>query len=214
MYSGGSLYRSLFTAHPLATWIVAGDTLRILDANAAAVAFANRPLDELIGRFAPDLALPDDADAFAAQLRDPAATPNRVGRFPGLDGNERLVSVHVQPFAVDGKTLLTVVLQDVTARVRSAIRRRQNEERQALIARTVSDASWDWNLTTDALWWDESVERLFGYPRAEIGPDIHWWAERIHPEDRERIERSLAEAFATGADQWEGEYRFRRADGR
>src|SRR5688572_29785334 len=37
--------------------------------------------------------------------------------------------------------------------------------------------------------------------------------DRVHPEDRPRLELHLDEAIASGATQWQNEYRFLRGDG-
>jgi DNA-binding NtrC family response regulator len=38
---------------------------------------------------------------------------------------------------------------------------RESNERFQLVARATNDAVWDWNLLTDAIWWNESYSVLF-----------------------------------------------------
>jgi PAS domain S-box-containing protein len=56
-------------------------------------------------------------------------------------------------------------------------------------------------------------ERSFGYPREEILSGIEWWAERIHPEDMERVRKVFDTAVAGTQTACGYEYRFRRQDG-
>ncbi|HSL50020.1 MAG TPA: ATP-binding protein, partial [Candidatus Deferrimicrobiaceae bacterium] len=51
------------------------------------------------------------------------------------------------------------------------------------------------------------------YTPEEVGPDIAWWYETIHPDDRERVKTNINAAVERGAESWSAEYRCRRADG-
>jgi signal transduction histidine kinase len=45
-----------------------------------------------------------------------------------------------------------------------------------------------------------------------VGPNVVWWEERLHPNERDRVLRTLEAAIGAKADRWSAEYRFRRAD--
>ena len=42
---------------------------------------------------------------------------------------------------------------------------RLRDERFALLSRATNDVIWDWDLETDAIWWNEALTTLFGYTR-------------------------------------------------
>ncbi|WP_164017523.1 PAS domain-containing protein [Pyxidicoccus trucidator] len=88
-----------------------------------------------------------------------------------------------------------------------------SEERYRLASRAITDAIWDWDLRTDVAGWSEGVQALFGFPTEEMPPDIYWWRARLHPDDRERVMRSLQVAIERGMDRWRGEYRVLHRDG-
>ncbi len=90
---------------------------------------------------------------------------------------------------------------------------RESNERFQLVARATNDAVWDWNLLTDAVWWNESHSILFRYPLDASGSTAATWIERIHPDDRVRIHTEIHAAIDRGLTTWTGEYRYRRADG-
>jgi PAS domain S-box-containing protein len=90
---------------------------------------------------------------------------------------------------------------------------RESQDRFQFVARATNDAVWDWDLVSDALWWNEGVNTLFGYTPEQVGPDITWWYEMIHPDDRDRVKRDINAAVERGAESWSAEYRYRRADG-
>ncbi|MDX2216672.1 MAG: GAF domain-containing protein [Oculatellaceae cyanobacterium bins.114] len=121
----------------------------------------------------------------------------------------RWFAIHAYP----AQTGLSVYFQDITARKQSELALRQSEERFQLIAKATNDAIWDWNLVTDQVWWSEGIETLFGYSIGEVGRDVTWWYEHIHPGDRSRVTSSMYAAIQTGQISWTDEYRYQRADG-
>jgi PAS domain S-box-containing protein len=69
------------------------------------------------------------------------------------------------------------LLTSVADQIALAIERKRAEkalqvsqERFELVTRATSDAVWDWNLSTDEIWWNEGFQKLFGYDPDEIGP--------------------------------------------
>ena len=91
---------------------------------------------------------------------------------------------------------------------------RASEERFRLLAEVTNDASWDWDLSTNELWWNEGFERLFGFRRDEIEKTIDSWYNRVNPEDRERVIPGIHRLIAEGGTDWSDEYRFLCKSGR
>lgn len=106
------------------------------------------------------------------------------------------------------------VALDVTEQRRAEAAIRESNERFAIVARATYDAVWDWDMRTDAVWWNEGVTTLFGYRREEVEPTASWWYDHIHPEDRDRVVGGIhAMIDGGGGGHWSDEYRFRKADG-
>ena len=105
------------------------------------------------------------------------------------------------------------VALDITDRKRSEDQLRQSEERFQIVARATSDAIWDWDLATNAMWWNQGLTTLFRYSPDEVGSDASWKPAHIHPEDLERVVSGIRDVMNRGEQFWSGEYRFRRADG-
>ena len=69
-----------------------------------------------------------------------------------------------------------------------------------------------WDVKADSLWNSETYEEVVG--RAPANPGHAESAlERIHPEDRPRVERSLGDALRSDRQAWRCEYRVAAADG-
>jgi PAS domain S-box-containing protein len=88
-----------------------------------------------------------------------------------------------------------------------------SEERYKILADTLSDAIYDWDLLTDTVSWSDALYREFRYAPGSIEAPSQWWVDRIHPEDRGRVLAEVAALFRTGQTRWEAEYRFQYGDG-
>ncbi len=71
---------------------------------------------------------------------------------------------------------------------------------------------WDWNLSTDALWWDEREHELFGIPVGEFSGFATQGFERMHPDDREEVKKAVMDAVSRRG-LFEAEFRVIHPDG-
>ncbi len=72
--------------------------------------------------------------------------------------------------------------------------------------------SFDWDLVTDRLDWDDRLMELFGYADGEFVPHIDSFTARLHPEDVAPTEAIIAEAIAVSG-RYRAEYRVVWPDG-
>jgi signal transduction histidine kinase/DNA-binding response OmpR family regulator len=87
------------------------------------------------------------------------------------------------------------------------------EKRFQYFARATNDAIWDWDLATQDIRWTDGIQTTFRHAIHEVGPAPGWWFERLHPEDRGRVESSLLATIESGGETWSADYRFLRGDG-
>ena len=161
-----------------------------------------------------DFIHPDDRAAVAETIEQLAAG-QRVDyvelRALAVDGAVRQFAMSAAPMLEEG--IFYVVARDITDQMAAVQAVRDSEERFRLLSKATNDAIWDWDLLTDAIWWNEGFTTLFGFSREEIEPTIVSWTNRIHPDDLEPITAAVDQAIARGDESWSGEYRFRRKDG-
>lgn len=112
-----------------------------------------------------------------------------------------------------GEDRVLSIVREITERKRAEEALRKSEERFQFVTRATNDAIWDWDLVTNAVWWNEGFKAIFGYKAEEIEPGIESWTSRLHSEDKERILSGLHAAIERGDQFWSDEYRFRRGDG-
>jgi PAS domain S-box-containing protein len=82
-----------------------------------------------------------------------------------------------------------------------------------LLQLATQDAVYDWDFSTNKLFWNQNTSTLFRYPMDQIRSDLAWWSEKVHPEEREVLTQSLHQAIESDQSVWSVEYRFLRGDG-
>ncbi len=112
-----------------------------------------------------------------------------------------------EPYAV------VVSFSDISNFMMTEKELKKSNERFYYVTKVTSDAIWDLDLTTNEIYRSGAFSRLSGYSTEEIGANLRWWFNKIHPEDQERVKRKLDEELSQGNTRWEDEYRFEYADG-
>jgi len=130
-------------------------------------------------------------------------------------GKVRWLQIIKQPiFSADGEVEMVLsVATDITRRKQMEDELRRNIERFETISKATNDAVWDWDLSTDSLWWNDSFKILFGYQENEIEPHINFWVNRVHPDDRDDVKNGIYHVIEGKGKYWNDEYRFMRRDG-
>jgi len=55
--------------------------------------------------------------------------------------------------------------------------------------------NWEWDIQTNALWWSDEIYRIFGLEPQECQATYDKFLERVHPEDREKIQEAVMDAL-------------------
>jgi PAS domain S-box-containing protein len=165
-----------------------------------------------------------------AMLRTPQGLPigtvcvlDRKPRLDGITPHQRLVlEVLARQVMTQLELRKTLTAQKARADdLRIEARQRLDaetalghvEERLRLANRATNDAIWDWDFSTNHVIWNQALESAYGHLADRVEPTGEWWIAHIHPDDRERIDRSIHAAIDGTAESWKDEYRFLRADG-
>ena len=187
-------------------------------ANDAYCRYFSRGRDQLIGQTLMSLIQVEDRPRLAQQLKaigpgNPVATIEHRVILPSGEVRWQLWTNRAI-FNDQGRLIeFQAVGQDITERKQADEALRQSEERFRFVAQATNDVVWDWNLLTDEVRWNASLQTVFGYSVEDVRSDIAWWMERIHPDDREHARASFQEAIDGGGSFWSSEYRYQRRDG-
>lgn len=76
-----------------------------------------------------------------------------------------------------------------------------------------SDTIWHWDVHTNQVQWNESLEDIYGHALTAVDSSCEWRIAHVHPDERARVNASLRNIIDGTDTAWTEEYRFQRRDG-
>lgn len=115
---------------------------------------------------------------------------------------------------------LLEAMADMTSQIAQFIQRkraeeklRESEERYSLAIRGANDGIWDWNLSSQEVYYSPRWKAMLGYEEDQIGNSSDEWLSRVHPEDIARLRSKIAAHVEGALPQLEDEHRMLTGDG-
>jgi PAS domain S-box-containing protein len=209
-----SRFQLFFEGVPLPVLVCDLETLNILDANPAACRTYEYTLDELRAMTIMDIHAPEEHDALLAHLpqmrRDEPS--GGIWTHRKRDGTPMEMAISGYTLDLDGRRVWLAVLRDITQQMAAERALVDSEQRLQIITELSTDGIWDCDIPSKDVHLNEAFRLIYGAPEDGAGL-IEWWMERIHPDDRPAVLRSLLEALAGGGPYWSTEFRMLRSDG-
>ncbi len=116
--------------------------------------------------------------------------------------------------AADGTvTGIQAIGWDVTERKLAEEELRKSRERFELAVAGSQDGLWDWDLTTDAVYYSPRYKAMLGHEDHEMPDRSEEWTRRLHPDDLERVRAELRAHFKSRESLSWVEFRMRHKDG-
>lgn len=88
-----------------------------------------------------------------------------------------------------------------------------SETRLRLLVRAASIGFWDWDIRKDAVYHSPEWKRQLGYADDEITDAMNEWQDRLHPDDKLRVQAVVEEFVKKPRPNYETEFRLRHRDG-
>jgi PAS domain S-box-containing protein len=191
---------------------------RIIYWNDAATRLYGWNADEVIGSRILDVTTAEGMREYVAKI---LAVVGRGQEWSGVfmaqarDGNVIPVQATITGVRDEDDALagMVGVSRDISTRHEAESALRESEERLDLVRRAAASVIWELDPETGLFHWSDALTDVFGYDLASVGRSKEWWLDRIHADDRARMERSLEAFLEEGRRFWTQEYRFRRVDG-
>jgi len=127
---------------------------------------------------------------------------------------DRSFQVRFGPLETDGDIAGAVaVAVEVTDRERRRRELETTRDRLDLALEATGAGVHEWDIGEDRVYWHETTSRLFGLESETTYRSRAAFAERVHPEDRERVREHVHGAIEAGEREVRTEYRIVRPDG-
>lgn len=89
----------------------------------------------------------------------------------------------------------------------------ENEKRWVLALESAGLGVWDWNVTTNKVYFSHLWKSMLGCADDEVGNDLSEWASRVHPEELDQCYVELNRHFSGETPAFRHEFRMLRKDG-
>ena len=192
---------------------------RILWVNEGFTRITGYTLDEVVGRVPGDVLQTTNTAKETVQRMRKALELGEGCRVELLnrakDGREYWLDIEIQPLH-DAAGVLTgfmAIESDITVAVRARESIAQSERQQKLIVVGANIGTWDWNVATGEVGFNERWCRMLGYEPGELEPTVRVWMRLVHPDDRARITGVLKAHFDGKSDFCRCEHRLRHKNG-
>jgi len=86
-------------------------------------------------------------------------------------------------------------------------------ERYHFAVNASTDAIWDLDITSGAVYRGDRFNDFTGYKKEEVLPTTDWFINKVHEQDRQKVKQHLEHCIENNITNWEIEYRFQIADG-
>ncbi|BDQ35072.1 ATP-binding protein [Pseudodesulfovibrio portus] len=209
-------YRALFENTGTAMATVDEDSV-ILRCNTQFSKLAACPIEDIAGKMKwSDFVDAEDLRRMKTYFRQRTQAggqppDNYTFTFLACDNVRKTVHVFVRLNPESGERICSLI--DVTDREETLEALRKSEERYALVAKGANDGFWDWDLTTNAVWYSQRYKAILGYSDEEFPNLPESWINAIHPDDYGRALDANSQCLEGKVDQFEVEYRMLHKDG-
>lgn len=165
------------------------------------------PRETLVNLPWTDITHPDDVAPNVSLFNDLMA--GRVNgysmqkRFIRRDGGVVDTEINVRPVRHEDGSVrhLFTTVQDISERLRAEAELRANQERLERAEAMAQLGSWSYDPENGQLWWSSQMFRNFGMTPSRQAPSASAFLDRVHPEDRARVEadmRAMAHGESVG----------------
>lgn len=106
------------------------------------------------------------------------------------------------------------LITEITERKRVENALRESEERFILAVQGANDGLWDWNLSTNEVYYSPRWKSMLGIKEDEVCNSIEDWTNRIHTEDKEHVLENIKHHQMGISPHFECEYRIQQSNGK
>ncbi|MGQ0686308.1 PAS domain-containing sensor histidine kinase [Bradyrhizobium sp.] len=208
-------WKEVFEHNPVMYFMVdaAGTVLSVNTSGAAQLGYA---VSELLGQSVLKVFLPEDREMVRSNV---AVCLDKIGQTHSWEIRKirkggSILWVRENAKAVrrlDDRLIVLIACEDITERKEAEHALQQSEMYLAEAQRLSRTGSFGWRVADDEIIWSAETFRIFGFERA---PSVKLEAiiQRIHPDDRERVQQTYRRAPREGKD-FEHEFRLLMPDG-
>jgi PAS domain S-box-containing protein len=207
-------YRQTFETNMAVKLIVDPTDGSIVEANQAAASYYGYSVELLVAMLITDI-----NQLSPKEVREEMAKAEQEERLSFnfrhklASGKVRDVEVYSGPLQSGERTLLYSIVHDVTDRKQAEEKLLKTNERLELVVKGANLGTWDWNISTGKVVFNDRWAEFLGYTLAELSPNISTWEERLHPDGKQDVMQTLEDHLSGQTSLFMAEQRLRNKAG-
>ena len=214
------LFEKMFSNLMDAAFVIEASSSKIINCNPAATTIFGYSSDEILGKLSKDIFCPNGQtqDELLYNIGMNGKSPIKLHESTAVckDGSKfhaEFTLVHLQD-EISQINNWVVIVRDISKRKIAEEILRESQERYKLAVNGANDGLWDWNLSTDSIYYSPRWKNILGFQEHEIGTSPTEWFKRIPPEECDRVHIALAAHLNGNSTHFEYEHRMLHRDGK
>ncbi|MET1056573.1 MAG: PAS domain-containing protein [Pedobacter sp.] len=207
-------YQQLFNGSPLPMYVMTKNTLKFLAVNDAMAKLYGFTEAEFLNMTAFDIRPEAERERVKDFLEEFGELTNESGRWLHQKKNGDVffvqINFHYVPSIAKGAYL--VMITDIDKSINDEKKIDDLLHLYETVNKATNDVIWDYNLVNDELTWMQGYFETYGYTK-ESSSNSFWAMQKIHPDDRERVQEQFKSVLKDKRKDWLSEYRYTCADG-
>jgi PAS domain S-box-containing protein len=209
-------HKLLFSANPLPIIIYEIESGAIIDVNQMACKLYGYSTKQFTALTITDIGA-KQAEVLTGSMLNPDFNGeiNNLGTWDHLKSNGDIIKAEVTGHVVHyrGKSCMIVACKDITKESKTLHSLKKSIERFEYVTEATTDIIWDWDLETNEVYYSRNIKKYFGHkPGVNVG-DMRFFAQYVHPDDRERVVLYPDPVKYGNMNYWTEKYRFQKANG-
>lgn len=129
------------------------------------------------------------------------------------DGTLFPAEIHLAKTELKGEDIILGTVRDITERKKVEKALSDSEERFQLAMEAANEGIWDLDVVTNQVYCSPGYWKILGYDPQSTNTDNKKWEDLLHPDDRDRVMRAMADCMENRTPEYSQEFRMLCKDG-
>ncbi len=209
-------FSKAFKSSPAPLVISDVDTGRFIDVNDCWVKMLGYSKEDQIGRTSKEVGIwvnPDERVRIVHKLKIYGRFKDEPIKFKTKDGQILTALWSAEAVAFGGQQVMLSMINDETERRSAEQALRASEDRLANVMAAINDGIWDLDIENNCVYFDPRYYTMAGYAPDSFPASFEEFERRVHPDDLELVQSSIANHFSGQNPVFDVEFRFLKRDG-